>query len=256
MTTASKHERVPPRKSTSLQNTKRKAVPTPDLVGSSTRARTRQDIAIKENGLRERVDLQDVKYTGDPEVHLEEDLAVDNFELAKKIVLDLPTESADKPATPKGSRKRQKTKVLEAEEISKAQTIEENSNVITQKVKLEVKEEEEDQVNEVSPIKFKRKRKGLGEEETGKEVREPLTDERAPKTTKRKRQTKQERAGEEEEEDRVGEEGSPKKLKRKRKTKEEKEAEAMPLAARTTSLRMYIGAHVSGAKGTSCLLAM
>jgi AP endonuclease-1 len=36
---------------------------------------------------------------------------------------------------------------------------------------------------------------------------------------------------------------------RKRKTKEEKEAEAMPLAARTTGLKMYVGAHVSIAKG-------
>ena len=44
---------------------------------------------------------------------------------------------------------------------------------------------------------------------------------------------------------------TPKKAKRKRKTKEEKEAEAMPIAARTTGLKMYVGAHVSGAKGRS-----
>ena len=41
------------------------------------------------------------------------------------------------------------------------------------------------------------------------------------------------------------------KAKRRRKTKEEKEAEAMPLATRTTGLRMFVGAHVSGAKGPS-----
>ncbi|KAI9673906.1 MAG: hypothetical protein M1817_002112 [Caeruleum heppii] len=41
----------------------------------------------------------------------------------------------------------------------------------------------------------------------------------------------------------------PEKVKRKRKTKEEKDAEAMPLAARTMGLKMYIGAHVSCAKG-------
>lgn len=48
-----------------------------------------------------------------------------------------------------------------------------------------------------------------------------------------------------------GEEGkdSPGKSKRKRKTKEEKEAETMPLAARSTGLRMFVGAHVSAAKG-------
>ena len=41
----------------------------------------------------------------------------------------------------------------------------------------------------------------------------------------------------------------PQKPKRKRKTKEEKEAEAMPLAARTAGLNMFVGAHVSCAKG-------
>jgi hypothetical protein len=51
---------------------------------------------------------------------------------------------------------------------------------------------------------------------------------------------------------------TPKKTPRKRKTKEEKEAEAMPLAARTSGLRMFIGAHVSIATGvekavTNCL---
>lgn len=40
-----------------------------------------------------------------------------------------------------------------------------------------------------------------------------------------------------------------KKPKAKRKTKEEKEAESMPLAARTTGLNMFVGAHVSIAKG-------
>ncbi|KAL8974930.1 MAG: hypothetical protein Q9197_000843 [Variospora fuerteventurae] len=42
---------------------------------------------------------------------------------------------------------------------------------------------------------------------------------------------------------------TPKKPQRKRKTKEEKEAETMPLAARAAGLGMFIGAHVSGAKG-------
>lgn len=44
------------------------------------------------------------------------------------------------------------------------------------------------------------------------------------------------------------ENGKPK-PKRKKKTKEEKEAEAMPLAARTKGLNMFVGAHVSMAKG-------
>lgn len=41
------------------------------------------------------------------------------------------------------------------------------------------------------------------------------------------------------------------KLPRKRKTKEEKEAEMQPLAARASGLRMFVGAHVSAAKGES-----
>lgn len=38
---------------------------------------------------------------------------------------------------------------------------------------------------------------------------------------------------------------------RKRKTKEKKESEVMPLAARTNGLKMFVGAHVSSAKGPS-----
>ncbi|KAL9113612.1 MAG: hypothetical protein Q9227_002350 [Pyrenula ochraceoflavens] len=49
-------------------------------------------------------------------------------------------------------------------------------------------------------------------------------------------------------------EDTPKK-KKKRKTKEEKEAEAMPLAIRTPSIRMLVGAHVSIAKGVENALS-
>ena len=59
------------------------------------------------------------------------------------------------------------------------------------------------------------------------------------------------RGGDEEEKEEEG----PKKIKRRRKTKEEKEAEAMPLASRTNGLQMFIGAHVSCAKGQSKTLA-
>lgn len=43
----------------------------------------------------------------------------------------------------------------------------------------------------------------------------------------------------------------PEKPTRKRKTKEEKISEIMPLAARTNGLKMFVGAHVSSAKGPS-----
>lgn len=58
------------------------------------------------------------------------------------------------------------------------------------------------------------------------------------------------------EENGVEKEGKPEsttvvtgKTSKKRKTKEEKEAEAMPLRVRTQGLRMFVGAHVSAAKG-------
>lgn len=43
----------------------------------------------------------------------------------------------------------------------------------------------------------------------------------------------------------------PEKPTRKRQTKEEKVSEMMPLAARTNGLKMFVGAHVSSAKGPS-----
>ena len=65
------------------------------------------------------------------------------------------------------------------------------------------------------------------------------------RTLKTKAKVKQQTVGDGGEEDAE----IPKKTKQKRKTKEEKEAEAMPIAARTLGLSMFIGAHVSCAKG-------
>lgn len=69
-------------------------------------------------------------------------------------------------------------------------------------------------------------------------------DERVPtkfkQIKKRKREENTEEGGE-----------RPEKPTRKRKTKEEKESEIMPLAARTNGLKMFVGAHVSSAKGPS-----
>ena len=74
-------------------------------------------------------------------------------------------------------------------------------------------------------------------------INQTAGDEAPPKKAKRKTKVK-----EEDEEVQEGEVGQDK-IKRKRRTKEEKELEAMPLAVRTDGLRMFIGAHVSGAKG-------
>ena len=90
-----------------------------------------------------------------------------------------------------------------------------------------------------SPQKTKRKR--VTEAETGVAAEDKVSPKKAQRKTKV------------EEEDEEAEEGQ-KKIKRRRKTKEEKEEEAMPLAARTGKLRMFIGAHVSSAKGRSLLI--
>lgn len=132
--------------------------------------------------------------------------------------------------------------------------------------KQKIKEEEvELQVDGDSPRKTKRKRvietqeakvegSGTSSKKTKRgvaEVEEEAVDgEPTPKKAQRKKKLKQEEVEEEEEEE------GRKKIKRKRKTKEEKEAEAMPLASRTNGLQMFIGAHVSCAKGQSKALAL
>jgi len=78
----------------------------------------------------------------------------------------------------------------------------------------------------------------------------PEKDEDSKPEKKRKPKTKKEKVESSSELSPVpDEEESKSKQKRKRKTKEEKEAEAMPLASRTTGLNMFVGAHVSIAKG-------
>ena len=113
----------------------------------------------------------------------------------------------------------------------------------TAKRKRTVKAEEaEIGVGSPSPEKTKRKKA------TEVEIDQAAEDKVSPKKAGRK--TKVEEENEKVEEAAEGQ----KKIKRRRKTKEEKEEEAMPLAARTETLRMFIGAHVSSAKGRSLSL--
>lgn len=86
------------------------------------------------------------------------------------------------------------------------------------------------------------KRKRTSNTEKRDEVEEGTV---TPNKNKRKRKAKDERGYE------GGNQDADilRKPKQKRKTKEEKEAEAMPIAARTPGLNMFIGAHVSSAKG-------
>ena len=94
--------------------------------------------------------------------------------------------------------------------------------------------------------KLKPKSKTTAESEILEET-EASSDTATPKKRARKTKSKvkQQAAGDGGEEDAE----TPKKTKRKRKTKEEKEAEAMPIAMRTLGFSMFIGAHVSCAKG-------
>lgn len=109
--------------------------------------------------------------------------------------------------------------------------------------------EPEEDVGRSSKIKGKRKKKVHVKEESV-EIERSEEEAEASKKAKQKRKRKvavEQEVAEGDEGEEVGE--SPKKTKRRRKTKEEKEAEAMPIAARTPGLTMFIGAHVSCAKG-------
>lgn len=261
---------------TKVKSPKRKAVSTPEPVNSSKRPGTRRSQATEENRPQEEIDRQedtidtppekspqktakatsaratDVVHTQDVKVPLEQELVANSLDLAVNVSSNLsansPAGSAENLRNLKNSQKRKGTKAVKAQEKTENPTSEEVSKTTKKRIKQEVQEEKEHHLDEVSTSKGRRKRKQQAE--VKEEFELPLAHRNITKTTKRKRETEQEEV-KEEEEDEAGEAGTPKKVKRKRKTKEEKEVEAMPLAARTTNLQMYIGAHVSSAKGSS-----
>lgn len=77
---------------------------------------------------------------------------------------------------------------------------------------------------------------------------------RTPKTRPQKRKVEETTFKEEEQTKKPKD--SPEKSKRNSKTKKGREAEVMPLAARSTGLRMFVGAHVSSAKGWSLIFTI
>lgn len=140
-------------------------------------------------------------------------------------------------ATPVGKRVRRSRKTTETTTKSSTNSTGHESN------RTKVEEEEAIVEQEDRPKRTKRT--------TKIKVEIAQDEEEAVATPKKSRKrTQKETLEVTQEAEVVGEDGedSPKK-KRRRKTKEEKEAEAMPLAARTTGLRMFLGAHVSSAKG-------
>lgn len=106
------------------------------------------------------------------------------------------------------------------------------------KTKVETVKEEDPRIGTPKKPKSRTKATAVIQEKT--ETEDLGTPKKGRKRTKAKVEVEEEKEGGEE---------TPKKVRRKRKTKEEKEAEAMPLAARTAGLKMYVGAHVSSAKG-------
>jgi AP endonuclease-1 len=143
-------------------------------------------------------------------------------------------DSIDIVATPKKGRKAVKLEEIEAISQSPAKATK-------KRVKAEIVYEEEkiEDIKDPATIKINRVK-----------TQAVLEEEKAPKSKKASAKRKSKAVDEEED----GDETNGNKATKKRKTKEEKEAEAMPLAARTTiaSLKkaMHIGAHVSAAGGT------
>ncbi|KAL9630080.1 MAG: hypothetical protein Q9164_006594, partial [Protoblastenia rupestris] len=156
-----------------------------------------------------------------------------------------------KGASPDSKKRQRTTKVKEEDAIPKI-ILQKAKGRATAKVKEDIDED-----TESSPKKTGKKRTEANNEQELNQ--KPVT---SPKKTKKNLASKGEKDSDEQtalsprknkknkvkkEED--DDEDNEKKTKRKRKTKEEKEAEAMPLAARANGLRMFIGAHVSCAKG-------
>ena len=115
----------------------------------------------------------------------------------------------------------------------------------TQEVKQEVEN------NDIAITKTPKKGGSRVKTQTASAKEEQREEEGVAAVQSTPKKARKRKVANEEEAEQAHDEPTPKKVKGKRKTKEEKEAEAMPLAARSTGLRMFIGAHVSGAKGGS-----
>lgn len=165
------------------------------------------------------------------------------------IELDLTQEIS--PSLPEGpapekTTKRRKVK-QDLEEDTRVQEPQGEDTSKKTKRKHTVEEDQKSEISQLDPAapKTVKRKRVVKAEEAETKIGETVEDEVPPNKSSRKTKIK-----EEDEEAQEGE-GGQKKAKRKRKTKEEREIEAMPLAVRTDGLRMFIGAHVSGAKGGS-----
>ena len=147
--------------------------------------------------------------------------------------------------TQETSRKARRTKASKAATLVSETDQSGRKNSATQEVQQEALN------NEIAPTKAPKKGRNRvkakitpAEEEKEEEGKGDKVKEGTPKKVRKRRAANQEEGAEQ-----AHDAPTPKKVKRPRKTKEEKEAEAMPLAARSIGLNMFVGAHVSGAKG-------
>lgn len=167
---------------------------------------------------------------------------------AKKDVNGKDTPKSTATPTPKSTRRRKEVNYAEVELAVEETRVSERPKTSARKRKaIDVVEVV---LHESSSTQPKRKKVLQNEENVTPKQSKPkvIKEEEANKikATPKKARKKHVKDGKEREEETDCAEAKPK---RKRKTKEEKEAEAMPLAARTTGLRMFFGAHVSCAKG-------
>ena len=195
---------------------------------------------------------------------------------AKSTTASIRKRGAEKAKSPESPIKKVKTakdQSTASENIRKEiiHTDEEDANGLVVKTE-KISEEKFINGTQSSPVKARGKKGAVAKSSKIEVIEEEAEDRIIPKkTTKRTkaeaskleeeeldpskgtpRKAKRKKADlEEKEETEAAADGeeTPKKIKRRKKTKEEKEAEAMPLAARTTGLRMFVGAHVSSAKG-------
>ena len=149
-------------------------------------------------------------------------------------------EGQDTPNTSRLRTKKTRVEII-AQEADSVISLKRNKRAKKVKAVLVKKEQEIDVVE--SPQRPRRTKKVESctlEQHSEEEIIELPTKSRKSKKSQILVQTKEESQEAEQ---------APKRVKKHRKTKEEKQAEAMPLAARTNGLRMFIGAHVSCAKG-------
>jgi len=174
----------------------------------------------------------------------------------KGIAIKSEDDEEVKEATPKRKRKLAIVESEEERDIGVRQLSDDAFIVRDKRSTKSQRSKQEKAASSDNTAKHTRKRKSkaevkaeVAEEREDTDVQKEQNSEEHPKP-KRKRSTKAEKEAEASRSaNEDGKTREPVKPKRKRKTKEEREREAMPLASRTPNLKMYVGAHVSIAKG-------